>query len=272
MAQASEELVVDLKSVSKQFGGQVILDAVDLQIRRGEFVALLGASGSGKTTLLRILSSLDHANEGDVRVTDSSTVVFQEPRLAPFHRVWKNVLVGLKGEQASKAKALTALEEVGLAEKAFSWPKRLSGGEAQRVALARALVRTPHLLLADEPFAALDALTRIRMQWLVQALWREHNPAILLVTHDVEEAVLMADRILILREGRLAVDIPVALERPRRAGEAFAELTEYLLSELGVSKDGDPLVHSPERQPAKGRPHRSRQAPDAIIRTTEEWN
>lgn len=258
MAQTHEDLVVDLKSVSKHFGGQVILDAVDLQIRRGEFVALLGASGSGKTTLLRMLSSLDHANSGEVRVTDSSTVVFQEPRLAPFHRVWRNVLMGLKGDQRNKAKALAALDEVGLAEKAFSWPKRLSGGEAQRVALARALVRTPRLLLADEPFAALDALTRIRMQWLVQALWREHTPAVLLVTHDVEEAVLLADRILILKEGRLAVDIQVELQRPRRAGEAFAQLTEHLLGELGVSKEGDPLNSVASHRP--GSPAVSSQA------------
>jgi len=257
MKKASEELVVDLKSVSKRFGDQVILDAVDLQIRRGEFVALLGASGSGKTTLLRILSSLDHANSGTVRVTDSSTVVFQEPRLAPFQRVWKNVLVGMKTIAANKAKALTALDEVGLADKAFNWPKRLSGGEAQRVALARALVRTPRLLLADEPFAALDALTRIRMHWLVQALWREHNPAILLVTHDVEEAVLLADRIVILKEGRLAVDIQVELERPRRTGEAFAHLTEFLLAELGVSKaEGSPSAAQP-RLPTSLRPSQS---------------
>ncbi|MGI4812739.1 MAG: ABC transporter ATP-binding protein [Janthinobacterium lividum] len=233
----ADELVVDLASVSKRFGEQLILDSIDLQIRRGEFVALLGASGSGKTTLLRILTSLDHANDGVVKVTDSRTVVFQEPRLVPFNRVWTNVLTGMKRDRRNKEKALAALREVGLEQKAQRWPKSLSGGEAQRVALARALVRTPHLLLADEPFAALDALTRLRMQWLVQELWREHDPAILLVTHDVDEAVLLADRVLVLKNGRLAVDMPIDLERPRRSGRAFTEITDFLLAELGVLKD-----------------------------------
>ncbi|MDB5848342.1 MAG: transporter ATP-binding protein [Rhodoferax sp.] len=242
-------LVVDLKSVTKHFGEQLILDGIDLQIRRGEIVALLGASGSGKTTLLRILASLDAANSGEVGVTDSRTVVFQEPRLVPFNRVWTNVLLGLPQTRANKAKAMAALREVGLEHKAEGWPRILSGGEAQRVALARALVRTPHLLLADEPFAALDALTRLRMQWLVQELWREHNPAILLVTHDVDEAVLLADRILVLKAGRLSVDLPVNLPRPRRSGHGFTELTEFLLAELGVLTDTD--AGQPQTAPAR---------------------
>lgn len=244
------DLVVDLRSVTKHFGEQLILDGVDLQIRRGEIVALLGASGSGKTTLLRILASLDTANAGHVGVTDSRTVVFQEPRLVPFNRVWSNVLLGLPQTRANKDKALAALREVGLEHKAQGWPRILSGGEAQRVALARALVRTPHLLLADEPFAALDALTRLRMQWLVQELWREHNPAILLVTHDVDEAVLLADRILVLKQGRLSVDIPVNLPRPRISGHGFTELTEFLLAELGVLKDRDTV--EPDAKAATG--------------------
>ena len=229
----ADELVVDLQAVSKRFGDQVILDNVNLQIRRGEFVALLGQSGSGKTTLLRILLSLDHANEGSVKVTDSRTIVFQEPRLLPFIKVWKNVLTGLKG--VGRQKAVDALREVGLEKQTNRWPKSLSGGEAQRVALARALVRTPALLLADEPFASLDALTRLRMQWLVQELWKEHNPAILLITHDVDEAVLLADRIIVLKNGRLDVDINVDLPRPRsRTSSGFASLTTFLLEELGV--------------------------------------
>lgn len=230
---SGDDLVVDLRSVNKRFGEQVILDNVDLRIRRGEFVALLGQSGSGKTTLLRILLSLDHANEGSVRVTDSRTIVFQEPRLLPFIKVWKNVLVGLAG--LDRQRAVDALREVGLESKSDRWPRSLSGGEAQRVALARALVRTPELLLADEPFASLDALTRLRMQWLVQELWTEHNPAILLITHDVDEAVLLADRILVLKAGRLSVDVQVNLPRPRlRASPGFASLTAMLLAELGV--------------------------------------
>ncbi|MEO8751934.1 MAG: ABC transporter ATP-binding protein [Casimicrobiaceae bacterium] len=233
MSKLDDELVIDLHAVSKRFGEQVILDNVDLKIRRGEFVALLGQSGSGKTTLLRILLQLDHANEGSVKVTDSRTIVFQEPRLLPFIKVWKNVLTGLKG--ADRQQAVDALREVGLEKQTNRWPKSLSGGEAQRVALARALVRTPALLLADEPFASLDALTRLRMQWLVQELWKEHNPAILLITHDVDEAVLLADRIIVLKKGRLDVDIQVDLPRPRsRTSAGFASLTTFLLAELGV--------------------------------------
>jgi len=246
---AQNERVVDLQSVSKRFGDQVVLDNVNLEIRRGEFVALLGASGSGKTTLLRILASLDHANAGGVQVTDSRTVVFQEPRLVPFYKVWRNVLLGMSQGAGGKAKALAALREVGLERKAFSWPRGLSGGEAQRVALARALVRTPDLLLADEPFAALDALTRIRMQWLVQELWRDHGPAVLLVTHDVDEAILLADRILVLKHGKLDADIRVDLPRPRRSsGAEFEQLSALLLEKLGVLKDHQPAPEATEQR------------------------
>lgn len=237
----ASEAVALFKGVSKSFGTQTILDSVDLSIRQGEFVALLGASGSGKTTLLRILAGLDHANAGDARVTQNRSVVFQEHRLLPFRRAWRNVLLGTRFGRNARAVAEQALAEVGLAAKADSWPKHLSGGEAQRVALARALVRAPGLLLLDEPFAALDALTRIRMHALVENLWQEHKPAVLIVTHDVDEAILLADRILVLRQGRFALDIAVspALVRNRGAQEDAAEdinlLKHRLLSELGVS-------------------------------------
>ncbi len=251
VSEGDDELVIDLQAVSKRFGDQVILDNVDLKIRRGEFVALLGQSGSGKTTLLRILLQLDHANEGSVKVTDSRTIVFQEPRLLPFINVWKNVLTGLKG--VTRQKAVDALHEVGLEKQTNRWPKSLSGGEAQRVALARALVRTPELLLADEPFASLDALTRLKMQWLVQELWKEHNPAILLITHDVDEAVLLADRIIVLKKGRLDVDIKVDLPRPRaRTSAGFAALTTFLLEELGVletPETSDASADAPQPSP-----------------------
>lgn len=221
-------VAVNLASVHKRFGDRVILDGVDLQIERGEFVALLGASGSGKTTLLRMLAGLDVADEGDLLVPQARTVVFQEPRLFPSQRVLSNVTVGLRGRDAAvRDTALRALDEVGLAGHADAWPVTLSGGEAQRVALARALVREPELLLLDEPFAALDALTRLKMQDLVSDLVARHRPAVLLVTHDVDEALRLADRIIVLRDGRFIRD-------DWTAGVGEGATREELLESLGV--------------------------------------
>jgi sulfonate transport system ATP-binding protein len=231
-------LAVQVRGVCRSFNDRSVLDGVDLDIRAGEFVALLGASGSGKTSLLKILAGIDSADEGDVWVPESRTVVFQEPRLVHAKRVWWNVRVGQRDGRAAKARAVAALGEVGLADRANAWPATLSGGEAQRVALARALVREPQLLLLDEPFAALDALTRLRMQQLIADLCLQHQPATLIVTHDVEEAILLADRILVLRDGRLATDVPVTLPRPRvLGGSTFDALRGRLLRELGVEID-----------------------------------
>ena len=224
-----------VRGVTKSFGERTVLDHLDVTVAQGEFVALLGASGSGKTTLLRILAGLDAANGGDVLVPEVRTVVFQEPRLVASQRVWRNVVIGLPRTQATRERAVRALGEVGLAERANAWPGTLSGGEAQRVALARALVREPQLLLLDEPFAALDALTRLRMQQLVADLCTRHQPGVLLVTHDVEEAVLLADRVMVLTHGRISLDQPVDLPRPRRLGGGeFDGLRDRLLAELGV--------------------------------------
>jgi len=221
--------------VSKSFDGREILADLDLTVAHGEFVALLGASGSGKTTLLRILAGLEVATSGEVLVPEVRTVVYQEPRLVASMRVWRNVVIGLPRRDATRERALVALREVGLETQADSWPGTLSGGEAQRVALARALVREPQLLLLDEPFAALDALTRLRMQSLVAELCGRHHPGVLLVTHDVEEAILLADRVLVLRDSKISVDRTVELPRPRRiGGEAFDGLRDQLLAELGV--------------------------------------
>ncbi|MFF0409269.1 ABC transporter ATP-binding protein [Kitasatospora sp. NPDC004745] len=226
---------VHLRGLRRVFGTRAVLDGVDLSIARGEFVALLGASGTGKTTLLRILGALDQADEGTVLVPPVRTVVFQEPRLIPSRRVLANVTIGLPGGATTRGTGLKALAEVGLDKHAEAWPATLSGGEAQRVALARALVREPQLLLLDEPFAALDALTRLRMQDLVGDLVRRHRPAVLLVTHDVDEAVRLADRVAVLREGRLVRDEQVAVEHPRDpADPAFADLRRRLLADLGV--------------------------------------
>jgi sulfonate transport system ATP-binding protein len=224
---------------TKSFGERTVLEGVDVTVAQGEFVALLGASGSGKTTLLRILAGLDAASGGEVYVPTVRTVVFQEPRLVISQRVWRNVVLGLPRGRATRERATQALAEVGLADHADAWPGTLSGGEAQRVALARALVREPELLLLDEPFAALDALTRLRMQELVADLCARHRPGVLLVTHDVEEAVLLADRVLVLTDGRISLDRRVDLPRPRRVGgEAFDGLRDRLLAELGVLAGG----------------------------------
>src|SRR5471032_698782 len=207
---------VQARNLSKRFGANLILDQLNLDIRAGEFVALLGRSGSGKTTLLRALAGLDRITSGTLDVPQARTAVFQEPRLMPWKRAWRNVTLGLKIWQP-RERARQALEEVGLAHREDAWPATLSGGEAQRVALARALVREPELLLLDEPFAALDALTRIRMHQLFLTLWRQHRPSVLLVTHDVDEAVLLADRVLVLDRGRIVSDIAITQPRPRSA-------------------------------------------------------
>ena len=227
---------IELTGLRRSFGPRAVLDGIDLQVERGQFVALLGASGSGKTTLLRILAGLDRPDGGVVLVPPVRTVVFQEPRLIPSKRALSNIALGLPRGGATRELARAALAEVGLVDKARAWPATLSGGEAQRVALARALVREPALLLLDEPFAALDALTRLRMQDLVADLCARHRPAVLLVTHDVDEAIRLADRVLVLRDGQLVFDEPVGLDRPRDVAEpGFTTLRRRLLRELGVA-------------------------------------
>jgi sulfonate transport system ATP-binding protein len=236
-----QAFAVEVRGLSREFGTNSVLRNLDLSLRPGEFTALLGRSGSGKSTLLRTLAGLDPAPEGTLTVPEARAVVFQEPRLMPWKRVWQNVTLGLRVPDARK-RAEEALQEVGLGHRLKAWPLTLSGGEAQRAALARALVRAPKLLLLDEPFAALDALTRLRMQSLIAALWQAHQPAVLLVTHDVDEAVLLADRVLVLEHGRIALDIAVTLPRPRsHAMSGFNTLRATLLDALGVHEDGSTL-------------------------------
>lgn len=226
---------VRVRGAHRSFDGRPVLRGVDLDIRPGEFVALLGASGSGKTTLLRAIGGLDREATGDLRVPARTATVFQEHRLLPWTRVWRNVTLGVNGADLRR-RAVRALAEVGVAERADAWPVTLSGGESQRVALARALVRTPELLLLDEPFGALDALTRLKAQQLVARLWAEHRPAVLLVTHDVEEALLLADRALLLADGRIVESVNVDLPRPRSIGHPrFVALRRQLLTGLGVA-------------------------------------
>jgi len=195
-------------------------------------------SGTGKSTLLRALAGLDREVTGELSVPGPVAVAFQEPRLLPWRRVLANVALGLRVPDAG-AVAGRALEEVGLTERAGAWPLTLSGGEAQRAALARALVREPSLLLLDEPFSALDALTRIAMHRLVLRLWERHRPAVLLVTHDVDEALILADRVLVLASGRIVFSGPVEVPRPRdRDNPGLTALRHRLLTELGVNTEG----------------------------------
>lgn len=228
--------VVRVRDLVRRFTLKGVLNGVDLDIHDGEFVALLGRSGCGKSTLLRALASLDHeaTGSGDIVVPDRISVVFQDARLLPWKRVLDNVILGLTGPDA-RERGRKALAEVELGGREASWPYELSGGEQQRVALARSLVRAPALLLADEPFGALDALTRIRMHALLKALSARHRPAVLLVTHDVDEAIELADRVVVLEQGKVATDVTIDL--PARDPERslrFADLRRQLLARLGV--------------------------------------
>ncbi|MCX4505921.1 ABC transporter ATP-binding protein [Streptomyces anulatus] len=252
------EAAVRVAGLTRAFDGRPVIDDLDLTLRAGEFTALLGRSGCGKSTLLRVLAGLDREISGTVLVPRRRAVAFQAPRLMPWKRVWRNVLLGLPGKP-ERAVAERALTEVGLAERAGAWPRTLSGGEAQRASLARALVREPDLLLLDEPFGALDALTRIKAQQLVAELWQRRGCAVLLVTHDVDEALLLADRALVMREGRIAYDTPVALDRPRGVGSpGFADLRSRLLTELGVEGggglEGEGRAHGGPGAPAGEKP------------------
>jgi len=226
---------VTVRGLVRQFGDRRVLDDLDLVVRQGEFVALLGRSGSGKSTLLRVLAGLDREADGETTVNGTVSVAFQQRRLLPWRRVWRNVSLGLHGVDA-RSVADKALAEVQLTDHAQAWPLTLSGGEAQRVSLARALVREPDLLLLDEPFGALDALTRLAMHRLVDDLWQRHRPSVLLVTHDIDEALALADRVLVLDEGRIVAEHTPPVGRPRRHAD-LTELRARVLADLGVTLD-----------------------------------
>ncbi|MCW3023098.1 MAG: Alkanesulfonates transporter ATP-binding protein / Sulfonate transporter, ATP-binding [Conexibacter sp.] len=228
---------VVVRGVGRSFGDRRVLRDIDLTVEAGEFLVIVGQSGCGKSTLLRALGGLDAGHVGDVAVDGRVAFGFQDARLLPWARVWQNVVFGVKGsKQELRRQAVAVLAEVGLERHADAWPATLSGGEAQRVALARALTRDPSVLLLDEPFGALDALTRLKMQSLVNGLWRERGFAVVLVTHDVEEAILLADRIAVLDRGIVADRLEVDLERPRsRTDERFEALRVRVLEDLGVS-------------------------------------
>jgi sulfonate transport system ATP-binding protein len=237
----SRGLALTIRGLQKSFGDNQVLRGIDLHIPAGQFVAIVGRSGCGKSTLLRMIAGLERIDAGTISFGEEARpedvrVMFQEPRLLPWARVLSNVEVGLGRDRASsdaQVRAEKALTEVGLGEKRGQWPAVLSGGQKQRVALARALVSNPRILAFDEPLGALDALTRISMQKLLERVWRDQAFTAILVTHDVSEAVALADRVLVLEQGRIAHDIKVNIPRPRRRGSAdLAALEGSILREL----------------------------------------
>lgn len=239
-----------LKGVSKRFGETQVLQSLDLQIKPGEFIAVVGRSGCGKSTLLRLIAGLDRPNEGSIALNGKivsgiqadTRVLFQDARLLPWKRVIDNVRIGVP--DGSRAQALEALRLVGLEGKAGEWPAVLSGGQRQRVALARALAGKPRLLLLDEPLGALDALTRLEMQGFIERMWFEHGFTAILVTHDVSEAVALADRVIFLNRGRIALDAAIPLPRPRERSGRFAFYEQMILDHIMERKSL--LPKSPE--------------------------
>jgi len=238
---AARGLSLTIRGLRKAFGDNEVLRGIDLHIPAGQFVAIVGRSGCGKSTLLRLVAGLEAPTAGSIAFGEQLRaqdirVMFQEPRLLPWARVLSNVEVGLGRERAStdaQARAEQALVEVGLGDKRAQWPSVLSGGQKQRVALARALVSQPRVLAFDEPLGALDALTRISMQQLLERVWQDQGFTAILVTHDVAEAVALADRVLVIEDGRIAQDVTIDLPRPRRRGSAeLAALEGEILKHL----------------------------------------
>jgi len=245
-----------VQNLRKSFGERQVLRDIDLHVPAGQFVAIVGRSGCGKSTLMRLLAGLDTPTGGELLAgsaalgdaREDTRLMFQEARLLPWKKVIDNVGLGLKGDW--RAKALQALEAVGLAERADDWPSALSGGQKQRVALARALIHQPRLLLLDEPLGALDALTRIEMQQLIERLWQQHGFTVLLVTHDVSEAVATADRVVLIEDGQVGLDLLVDLPRPRPRGShrlaaLEAQVLHRVLALPGTPPDPEPVSPLP---------------------------
>ncbi|MBC7682644.1 MAG: ATP-binding cassette domain-containing protein [Ferruginibacter sp.] len=236
---------LQLQSLTKRYGDRTVLHNTQLTIEPGQFVAIVGRSGCGKSTLLRLVAGLEAASGGSLQldsesidgIREDTRIMFQDARLLPWRKVIDNVLIGLP--KSAREQGEKVLAQVGLADRQKDWPAKLSGGQRQRVALARALVHNPRLLLLDEPLGALDALTRIEMHRLIEGLWEKHKFTALLVTHDVQEAVALADRVILIEDGRIALDENIALARPRWHGDAeFARIEKRIL---------DRVLQKPER-------------------------
>ncbi|MFT3778868.1 MAG: ATP-binding cassette domain-containing protein [Ottowia sp.] len=249
---------LDIRDLGKRYGAREVLRRARLDIAPGEFIAIVGRSGCGKSTLLRLVAGLEDASEGSLAVDGQpvqglhgdTRIMFQDARLLPWRRVLDNVTLGLPPDQHGRA--LEVLAQVGLSDRAQEWPARLSGGQRQRVALARALVHRPRLLLLDEPLGALDALTRIEMHRLIEGLWQRHRFTALLVTHDVQEAVALADRVVLIEEGRIALDERIALPRPRAQGDAaFAALEKRILDRVLQKPEPDARPRASEEAGAR---------------------
>ena len=243
------ESFVNINSVVKRFGERDVLSDIHLSIKKGEFIAIVGRSGCGKSTLLRLIAGLDAISEGTIELDGRSLygiqpetrIMFQDARLLPWRNVLDNVKIGISGVSAKEQeqKAIEALKLVGLQDRAGEWPSVLSGGQRQRVALARALAGEPQLLLFDEPLGALDALTRIEMQRLIERLWNRRAFTAVLVTHDVSEAVALADRVILIEDGRIALDVPITLARPREKNSSFSYFEKYILDRVLTPETAD---------------------------------
>ena len=264
-----------IEHVVKRYGDREVLHGIDLEITPGEFVVIVGRSGCGKSTLLRLIAGLEGIDGGHLRrdgdaedgLHDDARVMFQDARLLPWKKVLDNVALGLPRSQSNpqREQAAEVLRQVGLAERAGEWPARLSGGQRQRVALARALVHRPRLLLLDEPLGALDALTRIDMQNLIEGLWQRLGFTAVLVTHDVAEAVALADRVVLIEDGRIALDQRIDLPRPRHRGSpAFARLEEAILNRVMLRLvDPDEVIDV--------RSHTAWTSPFDVLATAVHW-
>ncbi|CAH1199255.1 Vitamin B12 import ATP-binding protein BtuD [Paenibacillus plantiphilus] len=242
---ASEGLAIEVEGGLVQFGQQTVLRGLSVSVKPNQFLAIVGRSGCGKSTLLRLIAGLEKPAEGTVAFDGTATtglrsdvrIMFQDARLLPWKSVLDNVRIGAPG--GDRSKALEALELVGLADRASEWPAVLSGGQRQRVALARALAGSPRLLLFDEPLGALDALTRIEMQELIERLWQERRFTAVIVTHDVSEAVALADRVVLVEDGIISLDVDIALSRPRDKDTGFAYYEKAILDRVMTrSMDG----------------------------------
>jgi sulfonate transport system ATP-binding protein len=247
---------LDIQNLGKTYGQRQVLNNTQLTIEPGEFVAIVGRSGCGKSTLLRLVAGLEAPTQGKLQVNGQDVkglrtdarIMFQEARLLPWRRVADNVALGLP--ESHHEDAVKVLGQVGLADRLHEWPAKLSGGQRQRVALARALVHNPRLLLLDEPLGALDALTRIEMHALIEQLWRDNGFTALLVTHDVQEAVALADRVILIEDGVIALDERIDLPRPRSRGDAkFAALEKRILDRVLQHPDEEQTPANDETWP-----------------------